>query len=122
MEASEDGSSRSCRRLYPDFAPWMGRLAVAELLRANGSDCHFADEVDATQASESREIGFATRELLLNRVNHLSAALDQLYEGAYGICWECGEPISPARLHAMPEVQCCVRCQGQVERLGRRAW
>jgi RNA polymerase-binding transcription factor DksA len=24
-------------------------------------------------------------------------------------------------LHAMPEVQCCVRCQDRRERLGRRA-
>jgi Rieske [2Fe-2S] domain len=32
--------------------------------------------------------GFAARELLVTRVNHLSAALDQLNEGEYGTCGE----------------------------------
>jgi DnaK suppressor protein len=101
--------------------PLDGAVAVEEWPGAIGSTCHFADEGDAIQASESREIGFATRELLLTRVNHLSAALAQLNEGEYGTCGECGESISPARLHAMPEVQCCVRCQDRLERLDRRA-
>lgn len=96
-----------------------GAAAVEELPGVIGSSCHFADEGDAIQASERREIGFATRELLLTRVNRLSAALDQLNAGEYGTCGECGDPISPARLHAMPEVQCCVRCQDRLERLGR---
>lgn len=92
-----------------------GAVALAERPGAIGSTCHFADEGDAIQASESREIGFATHELLLTRVKRLSAALAQLDEGEYGT-----ELISPARLHAMPEVQCCVRCQDRLERHGRR--
>jgi RNA polymerase-binding transcription factor DksA len=79
--------------------------------------CSFADEVDGIQANESREIGWATRELLMERVNRLSAALDRMSEGAYGSCVECGEVISAARLHAMPEVQTCVRCQDGLERV-----
>jgi hypothetical protein len=31
---------------------------------------------------------------------------------------ECGDAISAARLHAMPEVQTCVRCQAGLERAG----
>src|SRR2546425_5869775 len=42
-------------------------------------------------------------------------------EGDYGACVECGGPISPARLNAMPEAQTCVRCQDSLERLGRQA-
>jgi DnaK suppressor protein len=80
----------------------------------------FADEMDEIQASERREIGFATRELLVERVNRLVAALDRLNEGEYGVCVECGEPIAPARLAAMPEVATCVRCQDRLERLGRQ--
>jgi len=51
--------------------------------------------------------------------NRLSAALDRMNEGAYGTCVECDEPISLARLEAMPEVQTCVRCQDRLERLGQ---
>lgn len=92
-----------------------GAVAVKELFGAIGDSSSLADEVDVIQANESREIGFATRELLLERVNRLSEALDRLNRGEYGICAECGEPISRARLHAMPEVQTCVRCQDEIE-------
>jgi RNA polymerase-binding transcription factor DksA len=97
-----------------------GAVALEELPGAIGNNTPFADEVDEIQANESREIGFATRELLVERVNRLSAALDRLAEGEYGTCVECSEEISPARLRAMPEVQTCVRCQDRIERLGRQ--
>jgi len=114
-------------RLEKDLSVVMSRLrqmggavAVEELHGAIGNNSPFADEVDEIQANESREIGFATRELLVERVNRLSVALDRLAEGEYGTCVECGEEISPARLQAMPEVQTCVRCQDRIERLGRQ--
>ena len=66
-----------------------------------------ADEVDRLQANESREVGLATRELLMARVKRLSAALDRMSEGAYGTCVECGDAISAERLRATPEVQTC---------------
>lgn len=96
-----------------------GAAAVEERPGTIGDTCPFADEVDRIQASESREIGFVTRELVLERANRLSAALDRMNEGAYGTCVECDEPISLARLDAMPEVETCVRCQLRLERLGR---
>jgi RNA polymerase-binding transcription factor DksA len=79
-----------------------------------------ADEVDRIQANESREVGLATRELLMQRVRRLSAALDRMSDGAYGTCVECGDAISAARLRATPEVQTCVRCQDGIERVGRQ--
>lgn len=97
-----------------------GAVAIEDLPGAIGDNSPFADEVDEIQVNGDREIGFATRELLVDRVNRLSAALDRLAEGEYGICVECEEPISPARLRAMPEVQTCVRCQDRIERFGRQ--
>ena len=114
-------------RLEEDLRTAVGRLrqmggavAVEEVPGAIGDNSPFADEVDEIQANERREIGFATRELLVGRVNRLSAALDRLNDGEYGTCVECEEPISPARLQALPEVQTCVRCQDRLERLGRQ--
>ena len=114
-------------RLENDLRTAVGRLrqiggavAVEELPGAIGDNSPFADEVDGIQACGEREIGFATRELLVDRVNRLSAALERLSDGEYGICVECEEPISPARLRAMPEVQTCVRCQDRIERFGRQ--
>lgn len=95
-----------------------GAASAEERSGTIGNTCPFADEVDWIQASESREIGFATRELVLERVNRLSAALERMNEGEYGACVDCDEPISLARLSAMPEVQTCVRCQARLEHLG----
>jgi RNA polymerase-binding transcription factor len=97
-----------------------GAVAVEELPGPIGVNSPLADEVDEIQASQRREIGCATRELLVGRVNRLSAALDRLNDGEYGTCVECGEAISSARLHVMPEVQTCVRCQDRLERFGRQ--
>ena len=74
---------------------------------------------DAGRISEDREMTFAVRGLLVERANRLAAALDRLRSGEYGMCEACGEPISPARLRAIPEVTTCVRCQDAEERRGR---
>ena len=97
-----------------------GSVEVDETPGVLGDNSPFADEVDEIQASERREIGFATRELLVERVNRLVAALDRLNDGEYGQCVECGEAIAPARLRVMPEVATCVRCQDRIERFGRQ--
>jgi len=96
----------------------MGGADALDDLRPAG-DTAFADEVDGIQEMEWREIGYATRELLVDRVNRLASALDRLEDGTYGTCAECGEAIAPARLRVMPEVETCVRCQDRLERYGR---
>jgi DnaK suppressor protein len=96
--------------------PGHGAVAVMEPPTAIMYNGPFADEVDGSQVSETREIGFATRELLVERVKRLEAALDRLNAGEYGACVECRSAISAARLRAAPEVPTCVGCQARLER------
>ena len=96
-----------------------GTVAIEEVTRAVGDGSGLADEMDMIAANERREIEFATRELLVERVRKLSTAIERLKDGEYGRCSECDEPIAPARLRAMPEVETCVRCQDRIERFGR---
>jgi RNA polymerase-binding transcription factor DksA len=98
-----------------------GAAAVEELPSAAGDNSPDADALDGSQSTTSREIGWATREMLVKRVNRLSDALDRIRAGAYGVCIECHEPVSPARLRAMPEVETCVACQSDRERQDRPA-
>jgi RNA polymerase-binding transcription factor DksA len=97
-----------------------GAVALEDFPGVIGDNSPFADEVDEIQANEGREIGFATRTLLVERVHRLRNALEHLRDGDYGTCIECGEPIAAARLRAMPEVETCVRCQDRIERYGRQ--
>src|SRR5438552_16612163 len=120
MDSVREQLERELRTAVGRLRQMGGGVMLEELPGAIGDNSPFADEMDEIQASESREIGFATRGLLVERVNRLSAALDRLNDGAYGTCIECEETISPARLRALPEVQTCVRCQDRIERLGRQ--
>lgn len=119
METIRERLEEDLRTAVTRLRQMGGAVAVEELPGPIGDNSPFADEVDEIQANERREIGFATRELLVDRVNRLSAALERLRDGHYGTCVECEEAISPARLRALPEVQTCVRCQDRIERMGR---
>jgi DnaK suppressor protein len=76
------------------------------------------EDVDRVQVEQSREMGLMTRSRLTAHVRRLTAALQRIETGEYGTCVECGQPISPARLRALPEVETCVACQEQIERTG----
>ena len=51
----------------------------------------------------------------------IHAALARIEAGTYGICDTCGEPISAARLTAMPMARRCVACQERLEHRSPRA-
>lgn len=93
-----------------------GGLALDDMAGGVGESTALADEGDLVRVNADREMSFATRSLLVERANRLAEALERLQEGEYGVCQECGEPIAPARLRAMPEVTTCVRCQDRLER------
>lgn len=122
-----NGHSKIGNRIRRDLEAVLSRLhqggAVMVMDRPGtiGENSPFADEVDQIQASASREIGLATRELLRERAIRLSSALDRLSMGGYGVCVECAEPIVPARLEAAPEVETCIRCQAGIELVGRQS-
>jgi DnaK suppressor protein len=110
-------------RLESELSRTMGRIRqlggaiiLEEFPGAVGDNTPLADETDVIRLNEDREMSFATRSLLVERANKLAGALERLRDGEYGLCEECGEPIAPARLRAMPEVATCVRCQDRRER------
>ncbi len=49
----------------------------------------------------------------LKELEAIDAALDRIAAGTFGICAKCGEPISPARLAAVPHAALCEACIAQ---------
>ena len=41
----------------------------------------------------------------------IEEALRRIEKGTYGICRDCGEPIAPARLNAIPWTRVCITCK-----------
>ena len=70
-------------------------------------DENFADSGQVTaERGEATALAGTLREALAE-VDH---ALTKLESGTYGTCERCGEPISPARLEAMPAARYCINC------------
>jgi RNA polymerase-binding protein DksA len=62
-----------------------------------------------------------TLELIENEQGTLelvNEALDRLERGKFGLCVECGEPISRPRLQAIPYTRHCINCARLVENGG----
>ena len=77
------------------------------------------DDVDKIQIDQTREMGLMTKGRLVQRANRLVSALKRVETGTYGECVECGDAIKAARLKALPEVDTCLICQDQIERMSR---
>ena len=41
----------------------------------------------------------------------IEEALGRIDKGTYGVCRDCGEPIAPARLNAIPWTRVCITCK-----------
>ena len=70
-----------------------------------------ADELERIQGANERELAGRSLQLVSTKQRQVQAALRRISEGTFGICLECDEPISSARLNAMPWAMLCIRCQ-----------
>ncbi|MGF1475833.1 MAG: TraR/DksA family transcriptional regulator [Geminicoccaceae bacterium] len=46
----------------------------------------------------------------LAEIKMIRAALERIEDGSYGVCVNCGEPISAERLNAVPHAARCRNC------------
>src|SRR5215813_15283390 len=76
-------------------------------------DCP-SDEGDLSQQHHEEWIFLNRNTLDMKLLREVGDALVRIEHGAYGICLECEEPISPKRLDAVPWARYCVVCQDQV--------
>jgi RNA polymerase-binding transcription factor len=84
----------------------------------SGYTFHMADlGTDAMEREKAFLFASAEGRLLLE----IDEALRRLYQGKYGICESCGNPIARARLEAVPTARLCVVCKGREERAARGA-
>ena len=79
----------------------------------SGYSFHMADA--GTDAME-REKAFLFASSEGRSLMEINAALRRLYNGEYGVCESCGQPIARARLEAMPHARLCVSCKEKEER------
>jgi DnaK suppressor protein len=67
-------------------------------------------EEEATESFElERRLTLEKR--LLEQLAGVEHALQKFEEGSYGLCDNCGKPIDPARLEALPQASLCLECK-----------
>lgn len=89
------------------------------LLDTGGMSTDPADDADALADHERIEMLISNAQSMLGQIN---AALQRLDTGTYGICTNCGKPIDPRRLEALPYVTLCIGCQAAAESASMRRW
>jgi len=73
-----------------------------------------SDEGDLSQQHHEEWIFLNRNTIDMKLLREISAALQRIDGGAYGICMECDEPISSKRLDAVPWARYCVPCQERI--------
>jgi RNA polymerase-binding transcription factor DksA len=68
-------------------------------------DANFADTSQVTAERGEAEV---LAQQLQESLDEVARALEKLAAGTYGSCEECGDPIAPARLEAMPAARYCI--------------
>lgn len=69
-----------------------------------------AREEQLRESTQPDDISFAFRGINEKTLEDVSAALERMDAGTYGICERCQGVISTARLEAVPQTRFCVGC------------
>lgn len=96
------------KRLADELAQLQNNKSSAEE-RREGSPFGKREE----EATETLEL--EKRLVLENRIRQEMAsvehAMEKIEQGTYGLCDNCGKPIDPERLEALPQASLCMKCK-----------
>jgi DnaK suppressor protein len=105
--AQQDVSVAVRQELEAERADLAARLDELEVSSddALAYDDNFADSGQvAAEQGENHALASTIRDQLAD----IERALARLDEGNYGRCEQCGNPINPARLEAVPSARFCI--------------
>ena len=91
-----------------------------ERIKKNLTAGRSADSQEQAQELENAEVVDALGNEARSELTRIAKALDQLKNGEYGNCADCGEEIPMARLEAYPFADRCIRCATAAEQRLRR--
>jgi DnaK suppressor protein len=91
---------------------------LGEAIQAPGQMTYGSQAAAASQVFEQQR-DLALRDRAEGQLALVDAALARLDDGTFGTCLNCGRPIAPGRLEALPWAAHCIDCQATIDR-GRR--
>jgi len=74
------------------------------------------DSGDESMANALADFNVAQLDRHVQSLRDIEAALQRVRNGEYGVCTDCGDDVSFARLQAYPTAKRCIVCQEKRER------
>jgi RNA polymerase-binding transcription factor len=72
------------------------------------------DEGDRANFSQSKEMAFRQKAQDRGLLMMVESAISRIEDGSFGICINCGQEITLARLNAVPWSRYCITCQEMI--------
>jgi DnaK suppressor protein len=91
-----------------------GELAELTKPPEKGSNLSFGKRIgEGTTEAVERISSTAAARSIAGALADVDRALEKVDGGTYGLCDDCGQPISPERLDAIPSSVLCVTCSAR---------
>jgi DnaK suppressor protein len=86
-------------------------------MRTASEGHHLADMDDLGGDANDEETSYKILEIESAELDQIDYALERIEKGTYGLCddEECGKPIDPERLRALPFATLCLSCKRSQE-------
>jgi len=89
-------------------------------IKSNITRGRSADSQEQAQELENAEVVDALGNEARIELHLIAKALEQIKNGSYGECIDCGKAIPKARLEAQPFAERCIECATAEEARGKR--
>jgi DnaK suppressor protein len=83
------------------------------------ADDHLPDPLDRAVFDSERSYALRIRDRESTLIKKIRSSLEDIEDGFYGICEDCGRDIATERLKARPVARRCIRCKTHQEKRER---
>src|SRR4030081_1072566 len=89
----------------------LGTGGIKPLQASMENNTRQGDMADQASGNNEVHIQLKLKQTDAKILQAIEEALTRLDKGTYGVCRDCGEPIAPARLNAIPWTRVCITCK-----------
>jgi DnaK suppressor protein len=106
------------KRLNEELSQMQTNASTAEERREGSPFGKREEEATETLELEKR---LALENRIRQELAKVEHALEKIQSGTYGLCDNCGKPIDPGRLEALPQAAVCMNCKALLAKNGKVA-
>ena len=89
----------------------LGNGGIKPLQASMDNNTRQGDMADQASGNNEVHIALKLKQTDAKILQAIEEALRRIEKGTYGACRDCGEPIAPARLSAIPWTRVCITCK-----------